>query len=1235
MGAAPIPVFRRAVLAAVLIALGLVCSSAAQAAPAVTAGGFATPARGAAQELWALEVDRVGTTRYSLKQLLKAKAYGINALIADPRRLKPKQIRRVRSWATQARIAFLRPVLVDTYASTQSSIVRSASARCAVQHRAKQSCVLMTRSLTLALKLARRGVADVVVLRLSGPRLPATIPTTPTPVLALAGLSATPTFNTPAWTTAIARSAAQPKLELGVNPLGPARGTALTKYLQLLAPKNVAGLAPSPVAVTRPPADPTGLSSATAADGSVTVTWIPAADPATVVGYRLFQDGIQVGTTTTNTYTFASLPCSATGPGVVSLGVAAYDAAGNTSQIVTVAQPTKPCPLPGDHVGPSRPGGFSASAVGQTSLTLNWSASSDNVGVVGYRVRKDGVFVATLSATSYTLTNLTCGTSYLLTVFADDAAGNGSAGGNSTQSTLPCAGDTIPPSTPAALVTSGVGQTAVTLDWTASTDDLAVTGYRLYQDGVQVGTSAGTSYTFSGLSCWTLPGAGTYTLGIAAYDAAGNLSAVASLSQQTLQCPPGDTTPPSIPSGAATSAVGQTSVTLSWTASSDNVAVLGYQVSQDGVQLGTASGTSYTFSGLACGTTYTLAASAFDAAGNASLPAALSQATQPCAPPADSTPPSTPAGLATSAISQTSIALSWTASTDNVGVTGYRISRNGTQVGTPVVTSYVFSGLSCGTSYTLGAAAVDAAANVSGTASVNTSTAPCPDTTPPSTPTGLVTSGVGQSSVTLNWTASTDNVGVTGYRTFRNGTQVGTPAGTPYVFSGLACGTSYTLGAAAVDAAGNVSGTATVSATTSACADTTPPSTPSGLVTSAVGQTSVTLSWTASTDNVGVAAYQVSRNAAPVTTTAGTSYTYSGLLCGMTYSLGVAAFDAAGNFSGTATVSATTSACAGDTTPPSTPAALATSAISQTSITLSWTAATDNVGVTGYRTFRNGTQVGTPAVTSYVFSGLSCGTSYTLGAAAFDAAGNVSATATVSATTSACPDTTPPSTPTGLATSAVSQSSVTLSWTASTDNVGVTGYRTFRDGTQVGTPAGTPYVFSGLACGTSYTLGAAAVDAAGNVSGTATVSATTSACADTTPPSTPSGLVTSAVGQTSVTLSWTASTDNVGVAAYQVSRNAAPVTTTVGTSYTYSGLLCGMTYSLGVAAFDAAGNFSGTATVSATTSACAGDTTPPSTPTGLAAKRGPRRRSPSTGPVDRQRQRRRLSALRMASRSRR
>ncbi|WP_433605907.1 fibronectin type III domain-containing protein [Dactylosporangium sp. CA-139114] len=99
-------------------------------------------------------------------------------------------------------------------------------------------------------------------------------------------------------------------------------------------------------------------------------------------------------------------------------------------------------------------------------------------------------------------------------------------------------------------------------------------------------------------------------------------------------------------------------------------------------------------------------------------------------------------------------------------------------------------------------------------------------------------------------------------------------------------------------------------------------------------------------------------------------------------------------------------------------------------------------------------------------------------------------------------DTVPPSTPTGLTSPAKTSSSVSLSWNASTDNVGVTGYKVLRGGAQVGTSATTSYTDSGLNASTAYTYTVRAYDAAGNTSADSSpITVTTS------PSSTPSGLV--------------------------------------------------------------------------------------------------------------------------------
>ena len=189
--------------------------------------------------------------------------------------------------------------------------------------------------------------------------------------------------------------------------------------------------------------------------------------------------------------------------------------------------------------------------------------------------------------------------------------------------------------------------------------------------------------------------------------------------------PPPDTLPPSSVLGVAVSGATQTSVSLVWTPSSDNTAVAGYSVYRNGTLSGSTSSTSYGVSGLVCGTSYTFAVDAFDAAGNRSVRTSVTGSTAPCG---DGTAPSVPATLSSSA-TQSSITLTWAASTDNVAVAGYGLYRNGTAVGSAVTTSYSFSGLTCGTTYTLAADAYDAAGNRSAKASLTAPTSACP---PPS-----------------------------------------------------------------------------------------------------------------------------------------------------------------------------------------------------------------------------------------------------------------------------------------------------------------------------------------------------------------------------------------------------------------------------------------------------------------------------------------------------------------------
>jgi hypothetical protein len=104
------------------------------------------------------------------------------------------------------------------------------------------------------------------------------------------------------------------------------------------------------------------------------------------------------------------------------------------------------------------------------------------------------------------------------------------------------------------------------------------------------------------------------------------------------------------------------------------------------------------------------------------------------------------------------------------------------------------------------------------------------DTVAPSAPTELRTAGTSATSLSVAWRASTDNVGVAGYRTYLNGAATGTTSGTTYVFAGLLCGTSYTIDVEAYDAAGNRSPAARLLASTLACSASSPSTSPPSAV---------------------------------------------------------------------------------------------------------------------------------------------------------------------------------------------------------------------------------------------------------------------------------------------------------------------------------------------------------------------------------------------------------------------
>jgi chitodextrinase len=264
-----------------------------------------------------------------------------------------------------------------------------------------------------------------------------------------------------------------------------------------------------------------------------------------------------------------------------------------------------------DTVAPTAPT-LTVSGTTQTTTSLSWSGATDNVAVTAYDVYKDGIFFGSTTGSTFAVSGLTAATSYAFYVQAKDAAGNVSVASNTVSvTTLAPVVDTTAPTAPT-LSASGTSLTTTNLSWSGATDDVAVTGYDVYKDGVLLGSTAATTYAVSGLTAAT-----TYNFIVQAKDAAGNSSLASNTVSVTTLTP--DTIAPTAPTLSA-SGTTSTTTNLTWTGASDNVAVTGYNVYRGTTLLGsTTTATTYVVIGLTASTAYTFYVQAKDAAGNVSV----------------------------------------------------------------------------------------------------------------------------------------------------------------------------------------------------------------------------------------------------------------------------------------------------------------------------------------------------------------------------------------------------------------------------------------------------------------------------------------------------------------------------------------------------------------------------------------------------------------------------------------
>ncbi|MBJ6362358.1 fibronectin type III domain-containing protein [Paenibacillus sp. GCM10012307] len=806
-----------------------------------------------------------------------------------------------------------------------------------------------------------------------------------------------------------------------------------------------------------PPTAPQHLNVTDRTTSSINIAWTGSTDNVGVNQYNIYNDGSLFASVagTETSYQLAGL--EANQPYLLS--VKALDKAGNLSVSSNIVRTGT------DLIPPTRPESLTVTNRAETSIALSWKESTDNRQVASYEIYNGESLLAVVPArlTKYVLTDLETNTMYNLTVRAVDPSGNVSLPSNSVFVST----DVVAPTAPSSLTAIGWGPTSITLAWTASIDNVGVTGYEVYRGNILLGVVAGniTQYTVEGLN-----GNSMHTFTVKARDAAGNVSAA---SQSIVAST--DATPPSAPSSLSVTNRTKTSVSLSWTAATDNIGVASYHIYNNGSVIAEVPGTatSYTLTGLSENTMFTLTIKAKDAAGN------ISAASNVVSVSTDIETPSSPGPLTIVSRTETSIAFSWLPSTDNVEVLKYEIYNGNVLMSTVngSLTSHTLTGLIPNTIYTIGVKALDAAGNrseFSNQLSVST------DITSPTVPGSLHATNRTSTSIALAWTASTDNVAVSNYNIYMGSTLVGTVAGgvTTFIVTGLQTNSSFVFTVKAQDAAGNLS---LASNSLTASTDIVAPTPPGSLSVTDRTATSISLVWTAATDNIGVVEYVIYDGENQLVSLPGiqTNYVLTGLSLNTMHKLTVKAKDAAGNVSEASNIVMAST----DVIAPAPPSVLSITNRTETSITLSWVAALDNVGVTGYQIYNGTTLVGRVegTATSYTVTGLNVNTTYSFRVKAKDEAGNESEW---SREIVASTDVTLPTTPTRFGVVKRNSDVMELQWDAASDNIGVTEYIIYLGDTLLGTTDAntTHYVVPNLPVNTTHVLVVRAKDAAGNLS---------------------------------------------------------------------------------------------------------------------------------------------------------
>ena len=268
-----------------------------------------------------------------------------------------------------------------------------------------------------------------------------------------------------------------------------------------------------------------------------------------------------------------------------------------------------------DLESPSIPQNLLVESVTSDTVSLSWGASTDNIGVAGYRVYRDKQLVQEVQGEQFTDTRLTEDTEYTYEVRAFDIAGNQSEASNEVFARTSVSVDDEAPTIPLNLKVENVTTDTVSLSWGASTDNIGVAGYRVYRDKQLVQEVQGEQFTDTGLT-----EDAEYTYEVRAFDAAGNQSEVSNrINVRTKGIV--DHKPPTTPMNVRETVVTENKVTLLWEASSDESGIRSYQVYRNSILVGSLPGDtlSYTDTNLSEKTKYYYTITACDHAGNVSV----------------------------------------------------------------------------------------------------------------------------------------------------------------------------------------------------------------------------------------------------------------------------------------------------------------------------------------------------------------------------------------------------------------------------------------------------------------------------------------------------------------------------------------------------------------------------------------------------------------------------------------